>query len=281
VYSLGGISLAPNAKGAISIAPSSPLNEFGKKLGYKGGDEVYAFNGVTVNPNNLNEVVTDIKAKMREGQPFTAKVGRKNESGGIDTVTLSTTVSQVTELDINKLELMPQPTSSQLAVQKAWLTTQAQASGVPAATANPADVASIDAVIKTLYDVISGPAGNRDWNRFYSLYLPDARMGAAVKTPGGDAFRSFTPAEYQKMNAPQFAQSGFFEEELNRKVMQYGNVAAVQSAYQFRFQPNGPVEQRGVNYITLVKSEGRWWVANISWQGETKDLPLPVELQKK
>jgi hypothetical protein len=281
VYSLGGIGLVPNAKGAISIAPASPLNEFGKKLGYKGGDEVYAFNGVTVNPGNLNEVVTDIKAKMREGQPFTAKVGRKNESGGIDTVTLSTTVSQVTELDINKLELMPQPTSSQLVVQKAWLTTQSQASGVPAATANPADVASIDAVIKTLYDVISGPAGSRDWNRFYSLYLPEARMGAAVKTPGGDAFRSFTPAEYQKMNAPQFAQSGFFEEELNRKVMQYGNVASVQSAYQFRFQPNGPVEQRGVNYITLVKSEGRWWVANISWQGETKDLPLPVDLQKK
>ena len=281
VYSLGGIGLVPNAKGAISIAPASPLNEFGKKLGYKGGDEVYAFNGVTVNPGNLNEVVTDIKAKMREGQPFTAKVGRKNESGGIDTVTLSTTVSQVTELDINKLELMPQPTPSQLLVQKAWLTTQSQASGVPAATANPADVASIDAVIKTLYDVISGPAGSRDWNRFYSLYLPEARMGAAVKTPGGDAFRSFTPAEYQKMNAPQFAQSGFFEEELNRKVMQYGNVASVQSAYQFRFQPNGPVEQRGVNYITLVKSEGRWWVANISWQGETKDLPLPVDLQKK
>jgi len=218
---------------------------------------------------------------MREGQPFTAKVGRKNESGGIDTVTLSTTVSQVTELDMNKLELMPRPTPSQMVVQKAWLTAQSQASGVPAATANPDDVASIDAVIKTLYDVISGPAGNRDWNRFYSLYLPEARMGAAVKTPGGDAFRSFTPAEYQKMNAPQFAQSGFFEEELNRKVMQYGNVAAVQSAYQFRFQQNGPVEQRGVNYITLVKSEGRWWVANISWQGETKDLPLPVELQKK
>jgi hypothetical protein len=63
----------PNAKGAISIAPASPLNEFGKKLGYKGGDEVYAFNGVTVNPGNLNEVVTDTKAKMREGNPSLQK----------------------------------------------------------------------------------------------------------------------------------------------------------------------------------------------------------------
>jgi len=281
VYSLGGIGLVPNAKGVVSIAPNSPFNEFGKRVGYKGGDEIYAINGIAVTLENLGQVVADIKNKMKEGDSFTVKVGRQNANGGIDTITLSTTVIQVTEQDINKLELMPNATPEQLIVQRAWLTDQSNTAGVPVVTANPADVSSIDGVVKALYDVITGPAGQRDWNRFYSLFLPDAKMGAAVKTPAGDEFKTFTPVQYQKMNAPHFAESGFYEEELNRKVMQFGNVAAVQSSYQYRTQPNGAVEQRGVNYITLVKSGGRWWIANISWQGESKEFPLPAELQKK
>jgi predicted metalloprotease with PDZ domain len=281
VYSLGGIGLVPNSKGGISIAPTSPLNEFGKKVGYKGGDEVYAFNGLAITPANLNEVVGNLKSKMKEGDPFTVKVGRKNTSDGIDTLTLSTTVSQVTEMDINKLDLMANPTADQQVVQKAWLTSNSNTAGVPSVTANPADVASIDAIINTTYDVISGPAGPRNWNRFYSLFLPEAKMGAVAKTPGKESVMTFTPVQYQKMNAPHFASSGFYEEELNRKVMQFGNVATVQSSYQYRLQPTGSVQQRGVNYFTLVKSNGRWWVSNLVWQDETNDLPLPVELQKK
>jgi hypothetical protein len=34
-------------------------------------------------------------------------------------------------------------------------------------TAKEADVHSIDAIMVAIYDVISGPAGNRDWNRFH------------------------------------------------------------------------------------------------------------------
>jgi hypothetical protein len=176
---------------------------------------------------------------------------------------------------------MANPTADQQVVQKAWLTSNSNTAGVPSVTANPADVASIDAIINTTYDVISGPAGPRNWNRFYSLFLPEAKMGAVAKTPGKESVMTFTPVQYQKMNAPHFASSGFYEEELNRKVMQFGNVATVQSSYQYRLQPTGSVQQRGVNYFTLVKSNGRWWVSNLVWQDETNDLPLPVELQKK
>ena len=36
--------------------------------------------------------------------------------------------------------------------------------------AKPADVASPDAILAATYDVISGPAGPRDWDRFNSLF---------------------------------------------------------------------------------------------------------------
>ena len=43
--------------------------------------------------------------------------------------------------------------------------------------ANPADVASLDAIMKAVYDVISGDAGKaRDWDRFRTLFYKDARM---------------------------------------------------------------------------------------------------------
>src|SRR4051794_10526902 len=51
--------------------------------------------------------------------------------------------------------------------------------------ANPADVGSIDAIIRALYDGISGPAGKeRDWERERSLYLPGARLIPITLKPG-------------------------------------------------------------------------------------------------
>ncbi len=275
IFSLGGISLVPNAAGKISVGKNSQINEFGKKVGYQPGDEIYAFNGIDVTPQNLGEVVTNIKNGMKEGDAFSVKVGRKNANNGIDTVTLSSTVSKVTEVELNKLAPMANPTPQQQLVQKSWLTAPQTAMAVTP-TANPADVASIDAIVKSMYDVISGPAGPRNWDRFYSLFLPDAKMGAVT----GQGFRTFTPVQYQKMNGPHFMEQGFYEEELKRNVLEYGNVATVQTSYHFRFEPNGQVQQRGVNYITLVKSNGRWWIANISWQPETKEFPLPASLEK-
>src|ERR1700724_643678 len=51
----------------------------------------------------------------------------------------------------------------------------------PAATqtheAKPADVASPDAILAAVYDVISGPAAReRDWDRFRSLFYPGAQL---------------------------------------------------------------------------------------------------------
>jgi hypothetical protein len=282
VLSLGGIYIGPNAKGQIAINPPFNPNEFGKKIGYKAGDELYALNGKVLTTQNFNEIIDEVKAGMKEGETISFKIGRLNANNTIDTMTLSTPITKVTLLDINKLVLMPNPTPKQLLVQKAWLTPTNSNSLKETPVANAADVNSIDAIIKATYSVISGPAGPRDWNRFYSLFLPEAEMGAVVKTPDGKkTFHSMAPESYQKANAPFFAQSGFYEEEIKRNVQQYGNVASVQSSYQFKTSPTGKVEQRGVNYFTLIQSNGRWWIANLSWQDEEKDLPLPKELDKK
>src|SRR6476620_5493574 len=73
--------------------------------------------------------------------------------------------------------------------------------------ANPADVASMDAIIKAVYEVISGEAGQkRDWNRFRSLFYPGARMIGTGKNPNTGVYgaRAVSPDDYIKRNEPYF-----------------------------------------------------------------------------
>src|SRR5437016_9378420 len=64
--------------------------------------------------------------------------------------------------------------------------------------AKPSDVASPEAILAAVYDVISGPATQkRDWDRFNSLFYPDARLiRTAPQKEGGFSATTFTPQGY-------------------------------------------------------------------------------------
>ena len=135
-----------------------------------------------------------------------------------------------------------------------------------------------DAVVQKLYDVISGPAGERDWNTFHALFTPEATMGAVYKDQKGTVqYVSFTPVEYQERNGPAFRERGFFEEELHREVHAFGELVHVFTTYQFRFEKDGPVIQRGINSVQLVYADDGWKVASIRWNSERPDNPIPPE----
>ncbi|MBK7932600.1 MAG: hypothetical protein KA956_14255 [Pyrinomonadaceae bacterium] len=145
--------------------------------------------------------------------------------------------------------------------------------------ADPKDVGSLDAIMKAVYDVISGDAGKpRDWGRFRTLFHKDARLIPTGKNPqtgvtGGNAF---TPDEYINRADPVFAKDGFHERELARHVDQYGNIAQVFSTYHaFRKSDDKTPFLRGINSFQLLNDGTRWWVVTIYWQAETPDNPIP------
>lgn len=146
------------------------------------------------------------------------------------------------------------------------------------AQARPADVASPDAIIAALYDVISGPAGQRrDWVRFAHLFHPDARLIATGKSrEGAVTHRVFTPAQYAEQVGPRLEQGGFFERELGRRTERFGNVLHAFSSYDSRraaddAQPFG----RGVNSIQLFHDGARWWVVTVLWDSERPGNAIP------
>jgi hypothetical protein len=165
-------------------------------------------------------------------------------------------------------------------------TTASPAPGTPVTkdavspAARPEDVASVDAIIAALYDVISGPAGQRrDWNRFRSLFRPGARLMPTGRRPDGTfGQRVLTPDEYATQAGPRLEQDGFFEREIARKTERFGNIVHAFSTYDSRRTASDPQPfARGINSIQLWNDGTRWWVLTIFWEAERPDNPIPAQ----
>ncbi len=157
-----------------------------------------------------------------------------------------------------------------------------QASTMPAQTtppANPLDVATMDSTIAALYDVISGPAGKRDWDRFRSLFISGARLIPTGPRPTGEVgSRVLTIEDYVQRADAAFEKQGFFEREVSRRLERFGNIAHIFSTYESRHaKDDAKPFQRGINSIQLMNDGKRWWVVTIFWQGEDEKNPLPAE----
>ena len=147
-----------------------------------------------------------------------------------------------------------------------------------ASPANPEDVKSLDAIIRALYDVISGPAGERDWARFGSLFRDGARLiPTAVDSAGEKVTFVWTPEQYAERAGRWFTQNAFYEREANRAVAQYGHIAHVFSTYESRRDPDAEPFVRGINSIQLFHDGSRWWIISIFWGDERSAGPIPAE----
>jgi hypothetical protein len=148
----------------------------------------------------------------------------------------------------------------------------------PPPQAKPTDVSSLDNIIAALYDVISGPAGQkRDWDRFNSLFITGARLIPTGKAQDGTVrHRVQTPAEYQATSGPALEQNGFFEKEIHRVAETYGNITHLFSTYESRRTAADPQPfARGINSIQALYDGKRWWVVSIFWDSERADNPIP------
>jgi len=145
--------------------------------------------------------------------------------------------------------------------------------------ADPADVRTIEDIVRVSYEVISGPPGTpRQWRRDSTLYAPGAMFHALREDSAGKvSVYSMTPEEYRRRTDKGFVKNGLIEYEIGTHAERFGNVAQVRSVYAMRRTTDGPVTARGVNYFQLYWDGTRWWITGMVWDDERKHNPIPKE----
>ena len=150
-----------------------------------------------------------------------------------------------------------------------------------ASIADPADVASIDAIVRAAYDVISGSSGEkRDWDRERSLFYPGARLIPTAKPGANDGLapQMLDVEGFIARVESYFAENGFFEKEIARRTEQFGCIAHVWSTYESRHNTDDPEPfMRGINSMQLFYDGNRWWIVTIYWQQESAEHPITKE----
>jgi len=142
----------------------------------------------------------------------------------------------------------------------------------------PEDVATPDAIIKAMYDTISGPAGKRNWYRERSLFLDGARLipiGKRIHKEG--ELQILSLEEWIEDAEPFLAENDFYEIEIMRQMNRFGNLLQAFSTYEARNSEDGEPIARGINSIQLLHKDDRWWIVTVMWDNETRDNPIPEE----
>jgi hypothetical protein len=144
--------------------------------------------------------------------------------------------------------------------------------------ADKKDVGSLDGILAALYDVISGPAGQkRNWDRMRTLFIPEARLiPTGLRADGSSGRKVMSVEDYINSSGPVLEKMGFFEKEIGRTTEQFGAVVHVFSAYDSRKTATDEKPfMRGINSIQLWNDGTRWWIVTVFWQNETPQLPIP------
>lgn len=145
--------------------------------------------------------------------------------------------------------------------------------------ADPADVSSVDAIINTVYETLSGPIGQaRPWDRNRSLYHPTARLIHTQWKEGGEEAVIFPMSHEEHIEAVSgyTVERGFYEKEIGREVISYGTITHVFSTYEYHTE-DGTMTGRGINSFQLFYDGKRYWITSVIWSQEAPEHPIPTE----
>lgn len=122
VLNLGGAALGfnPETKRFV-IYDITDVNAFGRKMGYKAGDELLTFNKKAVTAETLRPILEEFISNVREGDKIRMTVSRKTTGDKEKTVKLKAKIFAVDEETKHVLTVDPNPTDKQLVVRKAWM----------------------------------------------------------------------------------------------------------------------------------------------------------------
>ncbi|MBL7920080.1 MAG: peptidase M61 [Bacteroidia bacterium] len=120
-FSLGSTDLNYNENtNRLFIDNTIGMDEFGKELGFKVGDELSKLNGVELKIDDIKEIITNYYEKVKEGDKVTIEIYRK-KGKKYKQKTLTATAKKVKTVRKNQISLKQQLTDKQKQTLRAWV----------------------------------------------------------------------------------------------------------------------------------------------------------------
>ncbi|MCF8238712.1 MAG: hypothetical protein K9I85_11180 [Saprospiraceae bacterium] len=121
VYSLGDVQLGMNQEtGRLVVNGVYQLNEFGRALGYKEGDELVSIQGQPVPSSSFGPYFKGIFAQVKEGERFEVAVLRK-QGGSAQEVRLVAPIRRVRQVLTPEVSFRDRASKRQTMNRNAWL----------------------------------------------------------------------------------------------------------------------------------------------------------------
>ena len=135
------------------------------------------------------------------------------------------------------------------------------------------DQFQIETAVLAMYNVVSGPAGRHDWNRFKELFAPDARLIEIQMKDGVSTATVRTTDEFATATQVELAEQPLFEHPVATRVDASGDIAQVLSTYESRrAAADATPFRRGVKSIQLVRDGQRWIIQSVL----SEEAPSPA-----
>jgi hypothetical protein len=138
--------------------------------------------------------------------------------------------------------------------------------------------ATLPDLIKAVDDAVSGP-GNKDRTCMKQLFLPDARLIPLAKGQDGIWAPHVLTVDDWITRVAKRGGDAFYERQIKYTSEVYGHMAHLWSTYEIRETPDGKATARGINSMQAFYDGSEWKLAEILWQAESPEEPLPAKFQ--
>ena len=147
--------------------------------------------------------------------------------------------------------------------------------------AEPSDVESPSAIVQALVESYSSEAGERpEWERYFSLFLPEARLIPTGRDSAGEPVHQVQTVRQvvESLETNQRIEQHLVERLIHTEIERFGDIAHVLCTYEvFNSAGRSEPTSRGIGSLQLWYDGDRWWIASMMWHGERTGARIPEE----
>ena len=147
----------------------------------------------------------------------------------------------------------------------------------------PPGTDTAEGVVRELYDMCTFDAGTLpDWEAMRALFLPQATVVLRATRASNTIFSldGFVEDWHRFIASDNVEERGFSEEIVRMSATVFGDIAHILVLYGASFPDWDRPPQPGVDFIQLIKNDGRWWIVSIANEIPTPNRPLPEALRE-